>query len=138
MASMDSMVSTGRSLLRFSQCAGPSRFSTRHGARLRAPQEPLHHEGELATCRGLLECYRVFAGKTGIAVARAATVADRGVQRLYRQIAHAVRSDVLGDLLDSVARGDQLAARRRVDAVEARPACGGRADAQVHLPCAGI
>src|SRR5213594_2270627 len=66
---------------------------------------------------------RVVAGEAGVAEAR--PLAGEGV--------HAGNAEVRADLRHRVRRGDQLRARRRVDAVEAGVRRRRRADAHVDL-----
>src|SRR5438132_2619512 len=87
--------------------------------------------------RGRRELNQVFAGEAGVAE-RARLGLGGLVHPVLREVAEAVGGDVLGDLGLGVRGGDQLAAHGSVDAVEARPAGGRRADAQVHFARAGI
>src|SRR5262245_45191572 len=69
---------------------------------------------------GLAQRHRVVAGEAGRAVALARRRrADRRHEAVVREVRERVARDVARDLVDGVRRRDQLAARRRVDAVVA-------------------
>src|SRR5690606_28781189 len=93
---------------------------------------------ELDKVRALPQCNRVLAGEARRAVALAAVIAgDRAHHALVREVPERVARDVAVDLLDRVRCRDQLAARRRIDAVVAGVRRRWRTDAQVHFLGAG-
>src|SRR5262249_9582929 len=81
------------------------------------------------------ERHRVLAGEARRAVRAAA--ADSLHHALVRQVREGVARDVAADLVDRVRRGDELAAVRRVDAIEAGMRRRRRADPQVDLARTG-
>src|SRR5213592_3123595 len=71
-------------------------------------------------------------------VTEACRIAAGGLQHaVEREVAERVGGEVATDLVHLMARGDQLLARRRVDAVVARPLDRRRRDAHVDLARAG-
>src|SRR5262245_9544315 len=80
---------------------------------------------------------RLAPREAGVAEA-VPTPSDEGVHPPRAEIGERVRPQVIADLRDRVRRGDQLLTSRRIDAIEARMRRGGRADAHVHLPRAGL
>src|SRR5207247_1260883 len=74
---------------------------------------------------------RVVAGEAGVAEVR--PLAGEGVHAGNAQVRQRVGAEVRADLRHRVRRGDQLRARRRVDAVEAGVRRRRRADAHVDL-----
>src|SRR5688572_11309962 len=83
-----------------------------------------------------LDPYLVGAGEARVAVV-SGVAAGRLQHAVEREIAERVGAEIAADLVDLVAGADQLLARRRVDAVVARPLDGWRRDADVHLLGAG-
>src|SRR6185503_2113185 len=83
-----------------------------------------------------LDADAVGAREAGVAEVRRVG-AGRLQHAVEREIAERVGGQVAADLLDRVAGADQLLARRRVDAVVARPLDGRRGDADVDGPGAG-
>src|SRR5262249_21911321 len=73
----------------------------------------------------------IAAAEAGVAVRLALALA--GQQSLEREIAQRVHFEEAADALDVVCGGDEIAAARRVDAVEARMRDRRRADAEMNL-----
>src|SRR5688572_31354065 len=82
------------------------------------------------------DSYLVGAGEAGVAIVRRGA-ARRLEHALEREVPERVGAEIAADLVDVVARADQLLARRRVDAVVARPLDGRRRDPDVDLLGAG-
>src|ERR1700683_5798051 len=72
---------------------------------------------------------RILAGEARVAKALAPFL--ERIEAVPTQVAERIRGDVLADLLDRMTRGEQLLARRRVDAVKAR--VGGRRRRDTHV-----
>src|SRR5262249_33864924 len=79
-----------------------------------------------------LDADLVGAGEAGVTEARG-IAAGRLQHAVERQIAERVGTEIAADLVDLVARGDELLARGRVDAVVARPLDRRRRDPHVDL-----
>src|SRR4051812_24271662 len=83
-----------------------------------------------------LDAYLVGAGEAGVTVV-GGVAAGRLQHAIEREIAERVGAEIAADLVDVMARADQLLARRRIDAVVARPLDRRRRDPDVDLLGAG-
>src|SRR6476661_6189751 len=97
----------------------------------------LEFEGELKIAGFVArERHRIDAGVAGRAVGRARTV-DGAEQTAEAQVLHAVGLDEVANFIERVRRGNELAAARRIDAVEGWRDRRRATDPHVHLARAG-